>query len=267
MQLNPTTRLRRCGIALLLALALVAAFSTSATAGSKRRTAQLTVFAAASLTEAFPKFDSGEKYNFAGSDALAAQIRLGAPADIFAAASPDAPQALYRAGVVERPVTFATNKLVLAVPIANPAGISNVYDLERPGIKLIIGTPTVPIGVYTRQVLGYLGITTAVLPQVVSQEKDVKAISAKLALGTADAGFMYVTDARAVAGQVKLIPVPVWAQPPVRYQIAIVKNSSNHAAAAAFVKRLTSAAGRTLLVDNGFGVPKLPPVKKAHTKK
>jgi len=125
----------------------------------------------------------------------------------------------------------------------------------------------VPIGAYTRQVLSYLGITSAVMPQVVSQEKDVKAISAKVALGTADAGFMYVTDARPVAGQVKLIPVPAWAQPPVRYQIAIVKSSADQADDAAFIKRLTSTAGRALLVANGFGVPKLPKAKPAKKKK
>ena len=126
------------------------------------RAAQMNVFAAASLIEAFPKFDGGQKYNFAGTDALAAQIRLGAPADVFAGASPDAPQALYRAGLVEQPVTFATNKLVLAVPIANPASITSIYDLERPGMKLLIGTPTVPIGAYTRQVLNNMGITNQV---------------------------------------------------------------------------------------------------------
>ena len=155
---------------------------------------------------------------------------------------------------------------MLAVPTANPANITSIYDLERPGVKLVIGTPTVPIGAYTRQVLGYLGITSQVMPQVVSQEKDVKAIAAKVALGTADAGFMYVTDARSVSTQVKLIPVPAWAQPPVRYQIAIVKNTTNHADAAAFIKRLTSTAGRKLLVDNGFGVPKLPKPKKTKKK-
>jgi molybdate transport system substrate-binding protein len=256
------TPLRRTAIALLLTLALLTALTTSAPAEARRATARMNVFAAASLTEAFPKFDGSQKYNFAGSDALAAQIRLGAPADIFAAAGPDAPQALYRAGLVERPVTFATNKLVLAVPSANPAGITSIYDIEKPGVKLLIGTPTVPIGAYTRQVLGYLGITSDVMPNVVSQEKDVKAISSKVALGTADAGFMYATDARAVAGQVKLIPVPVWAQPPVRYQIAIVKSTQHRADAVAFIKRLTGRAGRKLLVDNGFGVPKLPPVKK-----
>jgi molybdate transport system substrate-binding protein len=267
MLMTRLTSLRRTGAVSLLALALLAMPAAGTSAQPSRSTAQLNVFAAASLTEAFPKFDGGQKYNFAGSDALAAQIRLGAPADIFAAASPDAPQALFKAGLVEQPVTFATNKLVLAVPNANPAGIASVYDLKRPGIKLLIGTSTVPIGVYTRQVLGNLGLTSTVMPNVVSQEKDVKSISSKLALGTADAGFMYVTDARAVSDKVTVIRLPAWAQPPVRYQIAIVKNTQNHAAAAAFIKRLTSKAGRKLLVDNWFGVPKLPPAKQAPKKK
>ena len=263
-RMNP---LRRAGVALLLALALVTAFTTSATAGSERAAAQMNVFAAASLTEAFPKFDGAQKYNFAGTDALAAQIRLGAPADVFAGASPDAPQALYRAGLVEQPVTFATNRLVLAVPAANPADITSVYDLRRSGIKLVLGTPTVPIGIYTRQVLGYLGLRNAALKNVVSLEANVNAISAKVALGTADAGFMYATDARTVSDKLKLIPLPVWAQPPVRYQIAIVKSTRNRADAVAFIKRLTSTAGRKLLVDYGFGVPKLPPVKEPAKKK
>ena len=262
MKMN-TRRGLRPGLSVLVALALLASLTTTASARQARRAdTQLSVFAAASLTEAFPLFDEGQKYNFAGSDTLAAQIRLGAPADIFAAASPSAPQTLFDAGLVERPVTFATNRLVLAVPKANPAGITSVYDLKRPGIKLVIGTPTVPIGVYTRQVLGNLGLSSAALANVVSQEKDVKSIAAKVALGSADAGFMYVTDARPVSAQVTLIKIPAWAQPPVRYQIAIVSSTKNHAAAAAFIKRLTSTAGRKLLVNNGFGVPKLPVAKK-----
>ena len=259
--------LHRASAALLLSIAILTAFTVGANASTRRAQAQLNVFAAASLTVVFPKFDSGQKYNFAGTDALAAQIRLGAPADLFAGASPDAPQALYRAGLVEQPVTFATNKLVLAVPTANPANITSIYDVERPGVKLLIGTASVPIGAYTRQVLNNLGITNKVLPQVVSQELNVNAISSKVALGTADAGFMYVTDALAVADKVKVIPVPAWAQPPVRYQIAIVSSTKDHAAAAAFIKRLTSTAGRKLLVENGFGVPKLPPKKKPAKKK
>src|SRR6476661_5518317 len=156
--------LRRTTCALLLSLAILTAFTVGASAGTRRAQAQMNVFAAASLSVAFPKFDGGQKYNFAGTDALAAQIRLGAPADVFAGASPDAPQALFRAGLVEQPVTFATNKLVLAVPV----------------------------GAYTRQVLGYLGLTGPAMANVVSQEQNVNAISAKIALGTADAGFMYV---------------------------------------------------------------------------
>jgi molybdate transport system substrate-binding protein len=252
----------RAGAALLVTLGLLTALTTSATARSTRTTAQMSVFAASSLNETFPKLERNARYNFAGSDALAAQIRLGAPADLFAAASPDAPQALFKAGLVEQPVTFATNRLVLAVPASNPAGIRSVYDLKRPGLKLLIGTPTVPIGAYTRQVLGNLGLSAPVLANVVSQEKDVKAITSKVALGTADAGFMYATDARAVADKVTVIALPAWAQPPVRYQIAIVKDTTHRADAAAFIKRLTSTAGRKLLVANGFGVPKLPPVKK-----
>ena len=265
--MTPISPFRRATAAILLAIASLAACTVGAGASTRRAQAQLNVFAAASLIVAFPKFDSGQKYNFAGTDSLAAQIRLGAPADVFAGASPDAPQALFKAGLVEQPVTFATNKLVLAVPSSNPANITSIYDVERPGVKLLIGTGTVPIGAYTRQVLNNMGITNQVLPQVVSQEANVNAISSKVALGTADAGFMYVTDALAVAGKVKVIPVPAWAQPPVRYQIAIVANTKDHADAAAFIKRLTSPAGRKLLTDNGFGVPKLPPKKKPAKKK
>ncbi len=131
--MNRISFLRRAGVALLVSIALLTAFTAGATASTRRAQAQMNVFAAASLSVAFPKFDGGQKYNFAGTDALAAQIRLGAPADVFAGASPDAPQALYRAGLVDQPVTFATNKLVLAVPIANPANITSIYDVERPG--------------------------------------------------------------------------------------------------------------------------------------
>ena len=125
--------LRRTGGALLLSIAILTAFTAGAQRRHPPRQAQMNVFAAASLSVAFPKFDGGQKYNFAGTDALAAQIRLGAPADVFAGASPDAPQALYRAGLVEQPVTFATNKLVLAVPASNPANITQHLRRRAPG--------------------------------------------------------------------------------------------------------------------------------------
>jgi molybdate transport system substrate-binding protein len=238
-------------LASLLALALVLPASAAAAP-------RLTILAAASLSDAFPSFDGAQTYSFAGSDTLAAQLRLGAPGDLFAAASPAAPQALHAARIVDSPVTFATNRLVIVVPKGNPAGIRSVFDLARPGVKLVIGTPTVPIGAYTRQVLGNLGLTRRLTPNVVSQEKDVKGIATKVALGVADAGFVYVTDQRASSGQLTAVPIPAWSQPPVRYQIAVVSKSANAATARAFIKRLIGPAGRKVLASYGFGLPKLP---------
>jgi molybdate transport system substrate-binding protein len=159
---------------------------------------------------------------------------------------------------MRRPVVFATNKLIVMVPRSNPAGIHSVYDLRRGGVKVIVGTPTVPVGAYTRQVLDSLGITAAVMTNVVDQEPDVKGIVAKIALGEGDAGFVYKTDALPVQKKVIAIAVPAWAQPPIRYEIGIVKASSHRAAATAFIKRVTSLRGRRLLVQAGFGLPKRP---------
>src|SRR5262245_40240777 len=159
-----------------LALAVVAAGLVGlvpvavGSASSGHSTAGIKILAAASLTNVFPQIDNAPAYSFAGSDALAAQIRLGAPADVFASANTSLPTALYNAGLVEKPVVFTTNKLVLVVPKSNPAGIRSVFDLKKSGIKLVVGTPTVPIGSYTRTILKNLALTTSVLSNVVSQE-------------------------------------------------------------------------------------------------
>jgi molybdate transport system substrate-binding protein len=219
---------------------------------------RINVYAAASLTQVFPRIARTPRYSFAGSDQLATQIRQGAPADVFASASPKQSELLYHDGLLRRPVVFATNKLIVMVPRSNPAGIHSVYDLRRGGVKVIVGTPTVPVGAYTRQVLDSLGITAAVMTNVVDQEPDVKGIVAKIALGEGDAGFVYKTDALPVQKKVIAIAVPAWAQPPIRYEIGIVKASSHRAAATAFIKRVTSLRGRRLLVQAGFGLPKRP---------
>jgi molybdate transport system substrate-binding protein len=216
----------------------------------------LNVFAAASLTDVFPKIAGGERYSFAGSDQLALQIRQGAPADVFASASPKYTELAYRDGYVQKPVVFATNKLILLVPRSNPAAIKSVYDLRRPGLKVVIGDKTVPVGSYTRQILDALGITNDVMGNVVSQETDVKGIVTKVAMGEADAGFVYRTDARPVAGHTRTISLPAWAQPPIRYEIAVVKTSSHVASARAYVKKVTSRRGRKLLAAAGFGLPR-----------
>ena len=219
---------------------------------------RITVYAAASLTAVFPHIDKAPRYSFAGSDALAAQIAQGAPADVFASASPKQTELLYHDGTLGRPVVFATNKLIVLVPSSNPAQIHSVYDLRRKGVKVIIGTPTVPVGAYTRQILDSLGITSSVMSNVVDQEPDVKGIVAKIALGEGDAGFVYKTDAKPAGKKVKTLLIPAWAQPPIRYEIAVVRKSSHRAAGRVFIKRVTSLRGRRLLLQAGFGLPKRP---------
>jgi len=226
-------------------------------AGSMQAT-RITVYAAASLTEIFPRIDKTPRYSFAGSDTLATQIAQGAPADVFASASPKQTELLHHNGVLRRPVVFAMNKLIVIVPSSNPAHITSVYDLRKKGVKVIIGTPTVPVGAYTRQILDSLGITQAVMSNVVDQEPDVKAIVAKIALGEGDAGFVYKTDAKPAGTKVKALLIPAWAQPPIRYEIGIVRKTSHLAAAQAFIKRVTSLRARRLLVEAGFSLPKRP---------
>lgn len=226
-------------------------------AGSMPAT-RITVYAAASLTSVFPRIDKAPRFNFAGSDTLATQIAQGAPAEVFASASPKQTELLYHEGILRRPVVFATNKLIVIVPTSNPANIRSVYDLRRKGIKVVVGTPTVPVGAYTRQILDSLGITQDVMGNVVDQESDVKGIVAKIALGQGDAGFVYKTDARPAGKKVQSILIPAWAQPPIRYEVGIVSKSSHLAAGRAFIKRVTSLRGRRLLVQAGFGLPKRP---------
>jgi molybdate transport system substrate-binding protein len=240
---------------LVVAIAVAALLAIPAAGDSATR---ITVYAAASLTQVFPRIDRTPRYSFGGSNTLAAQIAQGAPADVFASASPKQTGQLYHDGTIRRPVVFATNKLIVIVPRSNPAAVRSVYDLRRGGIKVIIGTPTVPVGAYTRQILDSLGITSSVMRNVVDQEPDVKGIVAKVALGEGDAGFVYKTDAKPAGTRIKRVPIPGWAQPPIRYAIAIVRKSAHIDAARAFVKRVTSLRGRRMLVTAGFGLPKRP---------
>ena len=214
----------------------------------------LTVFAAASLTEAFTTLDGDARFNFAGSDELATQIREGAEADVYAAASPRYPRELQAEGLVERPRLFATNTLVVVVPADNPAGIRSVADLSVPGVKLVIGAEGVPIGDYAREVLANLGATDA-LGNVVSTEDDVKGVVGKVAAGEADAGFVYATDARAAGPDVRALELPAEAQAVVEYHVAVVRESERRVQAEGFVERLVGADGRRALERAGFGLP------------
>jgi molybdate transport system substrate-binding protein len=236
-------------MAVIVAATAAAALATRAPA--RRHADPLTIFAAASLTEAFNAFDRGQRYNFAGSNALEMQIRNGAPADIFASAAPLNTQRLYRERLVESPVTFAANRLVLIVPRSNPAGVHSVYDLKRKPVKLVVAGAAVPVGAYTRAVLRKLGLSS-LLSKVVSQESDVKAVTGKVALGQADAGFVYATDARPVRAKVSIIGIPARAQPRIRYEIAVVAKSKRKAAARMWIKVLLSPRGQAALTNAGF---------------
>ena len=211
----------------------------------------LTIFAAASLTNVFPQIDAKHHYSFAGSNALAAQIKQGAPADVFASANTSIPQQLYDAGLVEKPVVFTRNALIMIVPKSNPARIRSVYDLRRDGVKLVVAAPGVPVGDYTRTVLHNLGLDDA-LGNVVSNETDVREVLAKVALGEADAGFVYTTDARTVRGKVATLGIRWSAQPIVQYAVAVVKTSTHKAAARAFVAKLLRPWAQSKLRAAGF---------------
>lgn len=210
-----------------------------------------TVFAAASLTDVFPRIAPAARYSFGGSNTLAAQIRQGAPADVFASANTALPWQLYRDGLVGKPVVFTRNALVLIVPRSNPARIHSVFDLRADGTRLVVAAPAVPVGGYTRQALQKLGLS-GVLQNVVSEETDVREVLAKVALGEADAGFVYATDAKAAGRRVRVLALPAGAQPLVAYAMAVVAKSPNQAAARAFVTRVLSKAGQAKLLAAGF---------------
>ena len=229
---------------------------------------ELTVSAASSLTEAFEVYSEEteveERYSFAGSDDLAAQIREGAPVDVFASANTSLPDALYEEGHVEEPTTFIANELVLAVPADSPfAESSGAHALrrlagdirEQPDI--VIGAEGVPVGDYTRGVLAELPAPEeqGILSKVRSEEPDVKSIVAKLTTGAADAGFVYASDVDAAGGELVAIELPADLQPVVEYGVAIVSDSDSHEAAQEFINGLLDGAGREALLDAEF----LPP--------
>jgi molybdate transport system substrate-binding protein len=244
-------------VAVLFLLLLLGAPAASARSHAAKR-AQITVYAAASLTNVFPAIDKNEKYSFGGSNALAAQIEQGAPADVFASANMTLPTKLFQEGDCSKPVVFTRNRLVIVVPSSNPAHIHNIYDLTKQGVKIVIAASGVPVGTYTQQILKNMNLTAAVMKNVVSQETDVREVLSKVALDEADAGFVYSTDAKTVPHKVNVIKVPAWAQPKVQYGICVVSSSSDKPDAKAFIKRVLSKRGQKKLHQFGF----LPRVKK-----
>jgi molybdate transport system substrate-binding protein len=239
-------RLRALVAAVAVALALA-----SSVLGAEAKAPRLTVFAAASLTNVFPQIDPHGRYSFGGSNMLAAQIQQGLPADVFASANTKLPAQLHRQGLVTEPFVFTANRLVIVVARGNPLGLRGVRDLERSGLRIVMAAAGVPVGDYTRTVLARLGLTDLV-GKAVSQETDVREVLAKVTLGEADAGFVYATDAKTVAGKVSVVRIAPSAQPRVEYAAAAVKSSKHLAAAKAWVKALRGKAAQKKLRAAGF---------------
>jgi molybdate transport system substrate-binding protein len=251
--------------AVIFLVALALAGSACGDASSQT----LTVLAASSLSNAFPKIGAmfhaqhqgvTVKFEFAGTDSLVVQVEQGAPADVFAGASSKYGDQLASEGLVAAPRPFATNRLVLIVPASNPASITSAQDLTRP-IKLVIGSSTVPIGTYTRTVLSNLDATFGtqysekVLANVVSDEASVEGVLTKVSLGEADAGFVYATDALSAGSEVHVVPLPDAAQAVATYPIAVLLASSRASLAGGFADLVLSSAGLQVLAAAGFGPP------------
>jgi molybdate transport system substrate-binding protein len=210
----------------------------------------------AALSECSRDFDGAEvRLSFAGSDELAAQIRQGVKPDVYAAANTRLPEELHREGLLSKPVEFATNELVIAVP--RDSDVRESADLRRQGMKLAIGSEAVPIGSYTRDVLDRLphGEGGLILQNVRSNEPDVNGIVGKLTQGAADAGFVYVTDVMAAAGELRAVKLPPALEPDVTYAAGVVRGAEEPDRAREFLHDLTRGACADALAKAGFGAP------------
>lgn len=229
----------------------------SATAGAGGEDGgALVVSAATSLKQAFSDYDPDAKMQFAGSDELAAQIRQGIRPDVFASANTRLPDELHAEGLVGRPVVFAANRLVIAVP-AEDAKVTSVEDLGSAGTTIAIGSESVPIGAYTRRVLARLGAaqSEAILANVRSNEPDVGGVVGKVAQGAVDAGLVYVTDVQGSGGKLRAIELPERIQPSVAYAAAVVEGAEHPDEAQAFIDGLLSGGGAEALRAAGFEPP------------
>ncbi len=263
----------------LLVVVLLALLVLGLLPAAAQTSQSLTVFAASSLTDAFSELATGFEaanpgvdinFNFAGSSTLATQLSNGAPADIFASANNlqmTNAQTAGRIATTSAPRTFARNRLVLIVPADNPANIQSLRDVANPGVKLVLAAPAVPVRTYTNTMLDKLAADpaygeaykTAFLANVVSEEDNVRQVSAKVALGEADAGFVYRSDVTPdIADQVIALPIPDAINTLATYPIAITNDSANPELAQKFIDYVLSDAGQAVLVKWNFVSVRVP---------
>jgi len=258
------------GVATAVIASLVL-WASAVTPAPRPADATLTVFAAASLTDAFGElahqFERAHpgvtvRLAFAGSQQLVAQLAAGARADVFAAADTPSMEAAAHAGRLDGdPVLFARNRLAVIVPATNPARIDRLDQLTRPGVKLVVCATNVPAGRYARELLKRLegaallpkGGAARVLANVVSEEENVKSVLTKVQLGEADAGIVYVSDVTpALSRYVRTFEIPAAAAILASYPIVVVKDAKQPAAAQEFVELVLSAEGQKVLASHGL---------------
>jgi molybdate transport system substrate-binding protein len=236
------------------------AAAASPRGGSNPPSGDLTVLAAASLTEAFTtlgtQFEAAHPgvdvtFSFASSSALATQITSGAPADVFASASPATMDAVVAAGAAEHPAVFAENVMEIAVPPTNPGEVTGVESLASSAVKTALCQPQVPCGATAQEVFTDAGVVV----KPVTLEPDVKSVLSKVLLGEVDAGVVYLTDVLAAGDKVVGVEIPADVNASTSYPIAALTRSTNAATAAAFVDYVLSPAGARVLTAAGFQQP------------
>jgi len=234
--------------------ASASASSSAALSGS------ITVFAASSLKEAFTtignQFEAAHPgvkvtFSFGASSTLATQITNGAPADVFASASPKNMQQVVTAGDASNPVNFAKNVMEVAVPPSNPAQVTSVNDLAKSSVKTALCQPQVPCGATAAEVFKNANITV----KPVTLQPDVKSVLTQVELGNVDAGVVYVTDVHSAGSKVKGVTIPDSVNASTEYPIAAITKSANLATAQAFVAYVTSSAGQSVLSAAEFEAP------------
>ncbi|HEX6521468.1 MAG TPA: molybdate ABC transporter substrate-binding protein [Streptosporangiaceae bacterium] len=234
--------------------------ASASTSASASLSGSITVFAAASLKEAFTtigkQFEAAHPgvkvtFSFGASSTLATQIINGAPADVFASAAPKNMQQIVTAGDASSPVDFVKNVMEVAVPPSNPAHVASVNDLAKSSVKVALCQPQVPCGATAAKVFGNAKITV----RPVTLQPDVKSVLTQVELGNVDAGVVYVTDVNAAKAKVKGIPIPDGVNASTEYPIAPVSKSGNMSLAQAFVAYVLSPAGQAVLTTDKFEKP------------